>query len=206
MLAALAAAIVVLIVGVVVTGGGNTARSIPVGAGPEGLPVPNAAPLAPISSRRAGHPIAGIQCDRAEQVVYHIHAHLAVFVNGVQKQVPYGIGVGPSLQTTGSGREAFVTGGACFYWLHTHAADGVIHIESPSPQVYTLGQFFDIWGQPLSASQAGPATGPVTALVNGKPYGGDPAAIPLLPHQVIQLNVGPAPVPFKTVNFSGTRL
>ena len=51
------------------------------------------------------------------------------------------------------GRSA--AGGQCIYWLHTHAPDGVIHIESPTQRIYTLGNFFDEWRQPLSANQVG---------------------------------------------------
>ena len=29
-------------------------------------------------------------------------------------------------------------------WLHTHAADGIVHIESPVDRTYTLGNFFDV--------------------------------------------------------------
>jgi len=37
----------------------------------------------------------------------------------------------------------------CLYWLHTHVADGIIHIETPGERSFTLGEFFDIWNQPL---------------------------------------------------------
>jgi hypothetical protein len=205
MLAATAVAVVVLVVGVIVTGGGHGAKSSG-GSGPEGIPVPNAAPLASVTTAGAGQPVDGIRCDRAEQVAYHIHADLAIFVNGVQRQVPAGIGVGPPRQTAGSGRDAFVDGGSCLYWLHTHAGDGVIHVESPSEQVYTLGQFFDIWGQPLSASQVGPAAGQVTTFVNGTVVTGNPATLPLHPHDVIQLDVGTPVAPAQTINFGGTSL
>jgi len=75
-------------------------------------------------------------------------------------------------------------------WLHTHAADGVIHTESPVKRTYTLGEFFDIWGQPLNRHRVGPAHGPVTALFNGRIFTGNPRRIPLLPHAQIQLEVG----------------
>jgi hypothetical protein len=80
--------------------------------------------------------------------------------------------------------------GSCFYWLHTHAADGIIHIESPIERAYTLGNFFDVWGQPLSSSRVGPAAGPVTAFYDGERYDGDPRAIPLTAHAQIQLDLG----------------
>ncbi len=75
-------------------------------------------------------------------------------------------------------------------WLHTHAADGIIHIESPVQRTYTLGEFFDIWGQPLNPFQVGTAHGRVTALFNGRTFTGNPREIPLLAHAQIQLEVG----------------
>ena len=59
----------------------------------------------------------------------------------------------------------FVETGSCFYWLHTHAEDGIIHVESPSTtETFTLGQFFAEWGIPLSSTQVGPATGKLTVF------------------------------------------
>jgi hypothetical protein len=75
-------------------------------------------------------------------------------------------------------------------WLHTHSADGIIHTESPVRRTYTLGDFFDIWGQQLARNQVGPAHGPVTALFNGRVFTGNPRQIPLLAHAQIQLEVG----------------
>lgn len=94
----------------------------------------------------------------------------------------------------------FVAQGSCFYWLHTHTEDGVIHVESPDQRTFTLGALFDLWGQPLSSSQVGSETGPVIAYLNGQRYQGDPRAISFAPHAVIQLDVGvdvpPAPYTF----------
>ena len=41
----------------------------------------------------------------------------------------------------------------CIYWLHTHDASGLIHIESPKNNTFNLGEFFDIWGQKFNNSQ-----------------------------------------------------
>jgi hypothetical protein len=82
----------------------------------------------------------------------------------------------------------------------------VIHIESPTERVYTLGQFFDEWHQKLSSNDVAGASGKVTAIVNGKNWNKDPRAIPLLPHATIQLSVGAPVVPFKTVAWSRTQL
>ncbi|GAC1455893.1 MAG: hypothetical protein PVSMB4_16240 [Ktedonobacterales bacterium] len=81
--------------------------------------------------------IDGISCQFAEGQVQHYHAELYIYVNGRQVQVPEGIGV---RQT-------------CLYALHTHDASGLVHIESPTARTYTLGNFFDIWGRPLSPAQ-----------------------------------------------------
>jgi len=147
-----------------------------------------------------GQTVAGIRCERAEQALFHIHAHLAVFAGGQPRRVPYGIGIPDAVgQQTPEG--PFVTQGSCFYWLHSHTEDGVIHVESPVQRTFTLGDYFDVWGQPLSSSRVATDSGPVIAYVNGQRYGGDPRAIPLTAHAVIQLDVGtdvpPAPYTFQ---------
>jgi hypothetical protein len=101
-----------------------------------------------------------------------------------------GIGIGKPWQVQPSTEGPFVVAGSCFYWLHTHTGDGIIHIESPVQRTFTLGDFFAIWGQPLSSSQAASATGPVIAYVNGERSSGDPSQIALQAHQIIQLDVG----------------
>ena len=157
--------------------------------GAEGVPVPSAPALAGTATVATGKTVNGISCDRGEQVAFHIHAHLTVFVNGAARQVPAAIGI-PGAQAENTPSGPFVASGTCFYWLHTHAPDGIIHIESPVQRTYTLGDFFDIWGQPLGPDQAGPARGPVTALYNGQVYRGNPRNIPLEKHAQIQLEVG----------------
>jgi len=138
----------------------------------------------------AGRQIDAISCQSSEQVLFHIHAHLTIFVAGAPRQVPAGVGIAPPSQVQTTPRGAFVAGGSCFMWLHTHSADGIIHTESPVKRTYTLGEFFDIWGQPLDRKHVGPAHGPVTALFNGRVFTGNPRQIPLLSHDQIQLEVG----------------
>ncbi|MDQ1393865.1 MAG: hypothetical protein QOF30_2842 [Acidimicrobiaceae bacterium] len=169
-------------------------------SGPEQVEVPKGPTLAAVATANYPNAIDGIKCEVNEQLVYHIHSHLTIFVNGQSRQIPYGIGMAPPLQyNTSNG--TYVNGGQCFYWLHTHAADGVIHIESPTQTAYTLGQFFDMWGQALKAGQVGPALGPLKMYVDGKPYTGDPRTITLGAHSQIQLDVGsPAPGP-TTITF-----
>jgi hypothetical protein len=157
--------------------------------GPEGVPVPSAPPLTGTATKATGQKVDGIGCDTSEQVLFHIHAHVTLFVNGSPRQVPAGIGI-PDAKAQNTPQGPFIGSGKCFYWLHTHAADGIIHTESPIHRTYTLGNFFDEWGQPLGPDQVGPAKGHVTALYNGKVYRGDPRDIPLNAHAQIQLEVG----------------
>jgi hypothetical protein len=151
--------------------------------------VPVATPLASTATIAGGQPVDGISCDTSEQTIFHIHAHLTVFVNGQARQVPAGIGI-PAAVASRTRAGPFISSGTCFYWLHTHAADGIIHIESPVQRGYTLGEFFDEWGQPLGPEQVGPAKGSVTAIYNGQVYLGNPRDIPLTAHAQIQLEVG----------------
>jgi hypothetical protein len=142
--------------------------------------------LAPPGDRAQFGPVDGITCDGSEQLLFHIHAHLAVYADGNPELLAAGIGIGAPLSYSGS----FVTGGSCFSWLHTHDQSGIIHIESPVQRVFTLGDFFDIWGQPLDATHVGPKQGPITAFANGQPKTGDPRLIPMNALDVIQLDVG----------------
>ncbi len=88
-------------------------------------------PLVSTATAATGKDVDGISCQTNEQTIFHIHAHLTIFVNGTPRQVPAGIGI-PGAQAQSSARGPFISGGTCFYWLHTHAADGIIHIESRS--------------------------------------------------------------------------
>jgi hypothetical protein len=181
------------VLALVVAGNGGAAGTRG-SAGPEGPPVEHGRALAPAAAPLPGQTVDGIQCQSSEQALFHIHARLTVYVGGRSRSVPYGIGIGdPRTTPTPAGR--FVTAGSCFAWLHTHVADGIIHIESPVRRTYLLGDFFDIWKQPLSATRAGPARGPVVAFVDGKRWRGNPRSIPLKAHAQIQLDVGRPLVP-----------
>ncbi len=182
-----------------------TAAPAPGALGPETVPVPNAPVLAGTSAAATTQPVAGISCETSEQTVFHVHTHLTIFVNGQQRQVPAAIGIpGAVAQPTTAG--PFIGSGTCFYFLHTHAADGIIHIESPVRRTYTLGEFFDEWGQPLGPDQAGPAKGKVTVIVNGKVFKGNPRGVPLGSHENLQLEVGTPLIAPETIDWSNTGL
>jgi hypothetical protein len=173
--------------------------------GPENVPIPSAPVLAGTSAATTGQTIDGISCETSEQTVFHIHTHLTIFVNGQQRSVPAAIGIpGAVAEQTKAG--PFIGSGTCFYWLHTHAADGIIHIESPVERTYTLGEFFDEWGQPLGPDQAGPAKGKVSVIVNGKVFKGNPRDVPLGSRENLQLDVGTPRIAPETINWSNTGL
>lgn len=110
----------------------------------------------------------------------HYHPVLKVLVNGKPVTVPANIGVDPA---TGA-----MSG------LHTHTADGVIHVEAEeTSETFTLGQFFTEWDVTLGTDQVGDVharkDGAVSVTVNGTPYDGDPAELQLEPDQQIEVRV-----------------
>jgi hypothetical protein len=181
--------------------GSLTAAPAPGRTGPEGVPIPAAAALAPAGWLKLGESRDGITCEPIERLAYHIHVHLTIFVSGAARAIPYGIGIAPPRTGTKTSVGYFVSSGACFAWLHTHAADGMIHVESPKQTTYTLGDFFDIWHQPLGPSVVGSAKGHVTAFYNGRYYKGNPRDLPLNKHAQIQLDVGTPLIAPETISF-----
>ena len=147
-----------------------------------------AAPGAGRGAPAAGQPVDGIRCDRMESGVFHIHQHLAIYDHGRRVRIP-----------DDAGRPIV---GECLYWVHTHTPDGLIHIEAPVARTFVLGQFFDIWGEPLSATRVGPArinSGQLRVFVNGGRYIPDPRRVELHEHSDIVLEAGPPyikPTPF----------
>ncbi len=152
-------------------------------------------PFASSAAAASGRTIDAIRCETDERVLVHVHAHLAIFVDGRPRTVPAGIGIAPPRSEHHTPEGTFVSSGSCFYWRHSHTDDGVIHIESPRPRTYTLGDYFDIWKQPLGRGRVGAARGPVHAYVDGKRYMGDPRGIELVYHRLIQLDVGRTAAP-----------
>lgn len=133
-----------------------------------------------------GQPVDGIEGSSNEMLKTHFHAHLSLFYNGEQIAIPYGIGIVKPHQV----KNGFVGAGQGFYWLHTHDASGIIHIESPDNRPYTLGNFFNLWGQPLNGRNVAGLQGPVRAYVDGKPYKGNVRDIRLRSHTQITLVAG----------------
>jgi hypothetical protein len=132
----------------------------------------------------------GLQPLREEGQVLHIHQHLDIWVDGRKVTVPAQIGID--------------AGGGFISDLHTHETDGIMHVESPTQQTFTLGQFFAVWGLPLSAacisSLCERGARQLRLWVGGKEVTTDPKRIVLAEHQEIAIAYGtqaqvPDPVP-----------
>lgn len=153
------------------------------------LPAASPPPLQPAD----GATVEGVRCQPLEGQVLHIHAHLTVLIKGSAVAIPSDVG-----------RPAAA---GCIYWVHTHADDGIIHVESPTKRTFTLGEFFALWGRPLTADEVAgipvAAGEHIRAYLNGKAWKRDPAAIALTPHADIVIEVGspfPPPIPFAAWN------
>ncbi|MFL5735857.1 MAG: hypothetical protein ACJ76P_00785 [Actinomycetota bacterium] len=124
----------------------------------------------------------------------HIHAHLDIYVDGNKVAVPADVGIGSTYSSPIHTHDSTVT---------TTSDSATIHVEAPTNDAYTLGQFFDVWGVRLTdACVGGYCTNgnqTLQAFVNGKLVP-DPRAIPLKEHEEIVLAYGapsdvPSPVP-----------
>ena len=120
----------------------------------------------------------------------HTHQHLDIFINGKSVAVPADIGVNEL--------QSFISP------IHTHDYSAVIHVESPTIQTFTLGQFFDIWGVRLSENCIGGYCSDnqknLKVYVNGKLVAGNPRLLELSEHQEIAVVYGddaetPNPIP-----------
>ena len=137
------------------------------------------------TSANAAYPaIDTITCQNSEQSGIHIHAHVSISIDGKSVPIPADVGIAPD--------------GSCLYWLHTHDASGVIHIEAPSGTSFTLKNFLDIWksqfqqlGYPGELDQSSGWL----VYVDGKPFSGDFHTIPLQAHTLITLAFNSPGVP-----------
>jgi len=171
--------------------------------GPDGVPIETGPFLARATTTHLGRIIDGIQCQGLRQLAYRTYVHLQVYVRGESRAIPGGIGlVDPAVTPTRKG--LIFSAHACYYWLHTRAADGLIQVESPNDRTYKLGDLFKVWSQKLDRDHVAANTGKVTAIVNGRRWRGNPSRIPLIEHESIELAVG-KPVPaYRGVDWTGT--
>jgi hypothetical protein len=143
------------------------------------------------SDNAAYAPIDNIACEQFEQLAYHIHVHLSLYMNGAPVEMPANIGI--------------ASDNSCIYWLHVHKTDGIIHIEAPTQKIYTLGNFFHLWSQRFPQLRYPAELDSMSdwqVFVNGKPYTGDFHAIPLTAHTLITMGYkSPGITPDTTYNW-----
>lgn len=129
-------------------------------------------------------PASNVPCGPSEVFTRHDHAHLAILFRGQIKTVPAFIGITAT----------------SICWLHTHDTSGIIHVEAGDNRTFTLGDFFAVWGQPLSRTVIDgerPASAEsVQVTVDQQPYSGSPETIVLKNREDIVLQLGP---PFLTI-------
>ena len=81
----------------------------------------------------------------------HFHPEIKITVDGEPVKIPANVGV-----SRGS-----------FRYMHTHDDSGKIHIESPSNHVFSLADFFTVWGKEFSNECVDNNCGNVVVRVNG---------------------------------------
>lgn len=145
---------------------------------------------------RARLRVIGLPALPREGTAVHIHEHLDVFVHGRRVTVPAGIGIG----------HGFISP------LHTHDASGVVHVESPGPRAFTLGELFSVWGVRLTRRCLGGycrhGADRLRVYADGRELTGDPRVLPLAPHAEIVVAFGtrnelPRPLPVRYAFPSG---
>lgn len=143
------------------------------------IPVPWPAPTSNVVSYITK---AGLPSYPGEKLAYHLHSHLDVFVDGAAQPVAANLGIDYDAGAISP--------------LHTHDTTGLVHIESDKAALFHLGQLFIEWNVRLDQSCVGSYCTPeksISAYVDGKKYGGNPADIELAAHREIALVIGTAP-------------
>lgn len=177
----LVAAIAGIVIAATKSGGTAPAKSVDEAAMPalQGGPAPWGTAVADLANRLQ---VLGLPALSQEGSVLHIHQHLDVFVDGESVTVPGGIGV---------------NGNSFISPIHVHDTTGVIHVESPTKEQFTLGQFFAVWGVRFTPTRLGgyrsSASRPLRFYLDGKRYPSDPTRLVLASHQEIAVVIGKAP-------------
>jgi hypothetical protein len=156
---------------------------------------------------------AGLPAFKSEQLFFHVHAHLDVFVDGKPVVVPAGIGIGgdPNARVgTQQGQQVAGLAGECsrpcISPLHTHDESGVLHVENDKERQITLGQLFTEWGLRFSDQCVGGYCAPDKAhkvYVEGTEFSGDASTIVLRDREEIAVVIG-LPPPSIPTKFPGT--
>lgn len=96
-----------------------------------------------------------LTCTTDMATEFHIHPEIEIVINGEVQEIPTNIGIKPN----------------CMNSIHTHEGGGIIHVESPAPADFTIGDFFAVWNKPFNQNQILDSvvdeTHKVTVTVNG---------------------------------------
>ena len=141
------------------------------------------------STGGTGQPVDGVICAAGMVETYHVHSHVAIYKDGQMLAFPAQVGITS----------------ACNYETHTHDNTGIIHMETPNVKTFTLGKFFDLWGEPLTSTNVAGVQGPLVVYINDngdvRRYMGDPRDIELTSLRDITLQVGTAIPTLPTYNW-----
>jgi hypothetical protein len=137
------------------------------------MPIPT-----PIGVGPRFHPPAAVAtCAQAARPAGAARVHLELFAHARVVLIPRGVGCRGDLWTTDP--------------------TGVVRFRTRA----TLGRFFRVWRQRLSATRLLSFGGRVRVYVNGRPTGGDPRSLRLRDGDEIVLEVGPFIPPHRAYLF-----
>jgi hypothetical protein len=131
-------------------------------------------------------PVGALRCAHGRTTA--ALAHVELFARGRVIVVPAGIGAAPPRRRDG----AYVRSSGCRYALWTEEPTGVVRLAREDLR---LGDLFAVWGRQLTRRRIAGFRGRVRAYVSGRPWRGDPRAIPLRRHAQIVVQVGSPHLP-----------
>ena len=99
--------------------------------------------VAPIVSPSLFAPLPCVSYADGGQLSYHWHTQLSIYSGGMPSTIPADIGLTV----------------LCAEPLHTHDTSGTIHIEPDLNRLYSIGDFFRVWGRSFDS--------PTQMFVNG---------------------------------------
>jgi hypothetical protein len=151
-----------------------------------------------------GGTVDKIPCSPTEYLNdYHVHMYLGILYKGQQVAVPDAIG----LHNAGAEANGYISSAGCYYYIHTHDASGMIHVEAqqnlpPSATPYTLQNVLDIWGVKATGKSFANFKGGVKVFVGNvaslgqttvssyAKYKGALGSIPVKSHEAIWIEIG----------------
>ena len=126
-----------------------------------------------------GKAVGAVNC--LASATWHKHMLISIYSNGKRLGFPDGIGR---------------VHAGCYhaYEMHVHDVTGIVHMEADTPKNFKLGDWFQLWQQPLGRDGAAGLPGPVRFYIieNGtiKRWDSNPADIPMVAHREILIVAG----------------